>query len=121
MTIFRKLWQKFMRSFDRFMKTTHIRDKESRGVLLRLGVLCVILFLVISVAFRASWSNSLIPNNLFPISVIAFFAIELILGATTLAIFLKITRRIGLEFLVVAVILVAFGILIWSNLSNAIT
>ncbi len=121
MTIFRKLWQKFMRSFDRFMETTHTRDKESRGGLLRLGALCTILSLAISVVFRASLSNSLIPNNLAPISVIKFIAIELILGATTLAIFLKITRRIGLEFLVVAVILVAFGILIWSNLSNAIT
>jgi len=86
-----------------------------------LGALCTILSLAISVAFRASLSNSLIPIHLSTISVIAFFAIELILGTITLAIFLKITRRIGLEFLVVVVILVAFGILFWSNLSNAIT
>jgi hypothetical protein len=92
MTSFRELWLKFRRSFDTFVEAFHTRDKEHWGALLRLGVLCFILSLTISAAFRASWSNSLIPNNLFPASVIPFFAIDLTLGAIATAVFLKIMR-----------------------------
>ena len=88
---------------------------------MRFGALSVILSLAVSVAFRASLSNTLIPTHPYPVTVIAFFVIELILDEIVIAASLKTTGRIGLKFLVVAAILVAFGILIWSKLSNAIT
>jgi hypothetical protein len=119
MTSFRELWRKFRQSFDLFMESLRTIDRGRRGILLRLGVLCVILSLTISVAFRASLTTSLIPSHSLPLAIVVFFAIELILGAIVIAVFLKTTGRMGFKFLVVAVMLVAFGILIWSNFSNA--
>jgi hypothetical protein len=121
MTSFRELWRKFKRSFDTFMEAFQTRNREHGGGLLRLGVLCFALSLITSEVFRASWSNGLIPNNLFPASVIIFYAIELTLGGICTAAFLKITGRTGLKFLVVAAIVVAFGISIWAIFNNAIT
>lgn len=118
MTSFRELWEKFRRSFDLFIETFHGKDEERGGTLLRLGVLCVILSLAISVTFRVFLGNSLIPNTSF--AVIAFLAIDLILGVIVIAAFLRTTGRIGLKFLVAAAVLVAFGIALWSSLSNAI-